>query len=295
MNEDQGKKDQNAPWSELMESATNYWTCAVKNWQDLSSSLAGAKPTDDCMNFFMQMWQKLLAQWTGAEACKGAGASQPLFDIGQALMRVMSCGGGGMSQEFMQWLWKPMESSGFNALEDLQREAFKIWTGFHEKQVQPILKMPQVGLTRVFQERINLLVDKFGTYQATVAEFQNLLSRPMEQSFAVMRQEMKKMKEKGEDADDFKKYYSMWIKVLEENYMTLFRSEEYRHALAKLLDETATFRMTGNEVIADFLQVLPIPTNKDMDEVYKELYQLKKQNKESLKKIKELQSAVGQN
>ena len=119
-----------------------------------------------------------------------------------------------------------------------------------------------------------------------------MLSAPMEKSFADMREELDRLGEKGEPAKDSKVYYGMWIKVLENHYMSLFRSDEYRLALSRLLNETAAFRMTGNDVLTELLEFLPIPTNKEMDELYKELYTLKKQTKEAAKKISKMESAL---
>ena len=69
--------------------------------------------------------------------------------------------------------------------------------------------------------------------------------------------------------------------------MELFRSPEWHQSLNRLIDEAANFRISRNEILMDFLQFLPIPTNKDMDDVYKELYHLKKTVKEMAKKMKE--------
>ena len=46
-------------------------------------------------------------------------------------------------------------------------------------------------------------------------------------------------------------------------------------------------------VLTELLEFLPIPTNKEMDELYRDLYTLKKQVKESAKKISKLESALG--
>jgi hypothetical protein len=68
--------------------------------------------------------------------------------------------------------------------------------------------------------------------------------------------------------------------------MDLFTSSEWRTSLCRLVEEAANFRVSRNEIMIDFMQFLPIPTNKDMDEVYKELYTLKKMVKQLLKNNK---------
>ena len=149
-----------------------------------------------------------------------------------------------------------------------------------------------MGTGRVYQEKINRLTDKLRSYQAAVSEFQTLLSAPMEKSFADMSEELDRLKEKGEAEQDSRAYYGIWIKILENHYMSLFKSNEYRLALSRVLNETAAFRITGNDVLAEFLEFLPIPTNKEIDEIYKELYMLKKQTREATKKIAKMESAL---
>jgi polyhydroxyalkanoate synthesis regulator phasin len=76
----------------------------------------------------------------------------------------------------------------------------------------------------------------------------------------------------------------MWLKILEGHYMTLFKSQEYTQALGKTLGSMEEFTMARQELLQDALQSLPVATDKDMDELYKELYELKKRIKQLEKK-----------
>jgi polyhydroxyalkanoate synthesis regulator phasin len=127
-------------------------------------------------------------------------------------------------------------------------------------------------------------MDTFNIYQATVAEFSRLLSLPMEKSFQVLQEKFAELTDKGDLPEDPKKYYQMWIKILEGHYMTLFQSPEYTRALNKTLDSMSEFSKAKKEVFQDFLNMLPVPTHKEMDELYKEIYLLKKRIKELEKK-----------
>ncbi len=286
---DQGTND--FPWSKWMESSANMWLSAAQSWQELSTSLADVARSEEYMKVSLAVWQAFQPLWAGTQCSEAKDTSAPPFDMLQSLMRVM--GSGGLSEELFKWLWDKGEVTG-RSFDELQREAVKAWTGFHEKEIQPLLKIPQVGLTRVYQEKINRFADKFNTYQAAVMEFRMLLAVPMEKSFIEMKEQLDKLREQGELAGEFKVYYGMWIKVLENHYMTLFKTDEYRQALSRLLNETAAFKVTGNDVLTEVLEFLPIPTNRDMDEVYKELYTLKKQTREAKKKITNLESALTQ-
>jgi polyhydroxyalkanoate synthesis regulator phasin len=62
--------------------------------------------------------------------------------------------------------------------------------------------------------------------------------------------------------------------------MTLFKSPEYNRTLSALFDHLSEYIISKNEVLQDMLQALPLPTYKEMDELYKDLHILKKRVKE---------------
>ena len=94
-----------------------------------------------------------------------------------------------------------------------------------------------------------------------------------------MQAKITEMAEAGELPDDSKTYYQMWIKILEGHYMTLFKSPEYAEVMGETLNALEDYKMTSEKVMEDILEMFPVPTQKDMDELYKEIYLLKKKVK----------------
>jgi len=186
-----------------------------------------------------------------------------------------------------QWLERTGEfrkSTKSSTHGDLKEDAFNAWTRLYEQEFRKFFKIPQLGLTRLYQEKMIRWMDKFNIYQATVAEFSRLLSLPMEKSFQVLQEKLVELTDKGGLPEDPKEYYQMWIKILEGRYMTLFQSPEYTRALNKTLDSMSECSKAKKEVLQDFLNMLPVPTHKELDELYKEIYLLKKRIKELEKK-----------
>jgi len=72
----------------------------------------------------------------------------------------------------------------------------------------------------------------------------------------------------------------MWIKILERHYAVLFKSPEYNLAIAKTVDAMSEFLIARKQILEDSLRFLPIPTQQETDELYKELYLLKKRVKQ---------------
>jgi len=169
--------------------------------------------------------------------------------------------------------------------EDLDENTFRAWLEIYQKDFGRFLNIPQLGLTRFYQEKINRAVDKFNLFQVVAAEFLYLLYLPVEKSLRVMGEKFQELSQEGNLSENFKDYYNMWIKILEGHYMTLFKSPDYTRALMKALDSAEDFITARQELITDGLKTLHVPTEKDMDELYKELYLLKKKVKALEKKM----------
>lgn len=175
--------------------------------------------------------------------------------------------------------------------DNLDQDVFKALTEIYEKELRQYLKIPPLGLTRFYQERFNELLDKHNLFETTLAEFLSILYLPMEKSFRVLQEKLQEMAEEGHLPSDTKESYGMWLKILEGHYMSLFKSKEYTDALHRTLNKLEDFLIAKNDAMRDFLQLMPVVTHRDMDDLYKEFHLLKKRVKELEKKISVLQKS----
>ncbi|MGB5217143.1 MAG: poly(R)-hydroxyalkanoic acid synthase subunit PhaE [Smithella sp.] len=170
--------------------------------------------------------------------------------------------------------------------ENLDQEIFKAWGEIYEKDIQPYFKIPPLGLTRFYQEHFNEFLNRHNIFQTTLAEFLSILYLPMEKSFKVFQERLQQMAEEGNIPTSSKENYAMWLKILEGHYMTLFKSPDYTQALHRVLKHFENFMVVKNETMQDYLQMLPVVTHKDIDDLYKEFYVLKK-------RVRELEKMLG--
>lgn len=170
--------------------------------------------------------------------------------------------------------------------DNLDQEVFKALTDIYEKELRQYLKIPPLGLTRYYQERFNEMLDKHNIFETTLAEFLSILYLPMEKSFKVLQEKLQQMAEQGHLPGETKETYGMWLKILEGHYMNLFKSREYTDALHRTLNKLEDFLIAKNDAMRDFLQLLPVVTHRDMDDLYREFHLLKK-------RVRELEKQVG--
>ncbi|MDY0161743.1 poly(R)-hydroxyalkanoic acid synthase subunit PhaE [Desulfobotulus sp.] len=154
------------------------------------------------------------------------------------------------------------------------------WQEIYEKEIRKIFHIPQVGLGREYQERMMAALDRFSLFHGNAIELLHFLYIPMEQSFLQMQKDLEKMVAEGRIPDDQEEYYRLWLQKLESHYMELFRSPEYTSVLGKTLAAMGEFKSAKDAIIEDSLQSFPIPTRSEMDELYKEIYALKRRIRE---------------
>jgi class III poly(R)-hydroxyalkanoic acid synthase PhaE subunit len=194
---------------------------------------------------------------------------------------------GSVNQFHQKWLdaaSRVGETAEAYKFDGIDESIFKVWSEIYEKEFSQFFNVPQLGLTRSYQEKMNRCVDLHNRYQTAVAEFLRFLSLPLARSFAAMQEKIGELAENGELPDDPKALYHMWIKVLEGHYMTLYQSQEYHQMLGETLKALSSFSKAKREVMEDVLSVLPVPCQSEIDDMAREIYELKKTVRE-LKKM----------
>jgi poly[(R)-3-hydroxyalkanoate] polymerase subunit PhaE len=231
----------------------------------------------DAMGQAMKNWQTMAAAMSTPESVgsllKGAGAMPDL------LARFAQSAMG----SFLELQGKAAESAGrigasveAYRFENIDENMFHVWTDIYEKEFRRFFRIPQLGLTRTYQERLNLAADTYNRFQSTFAEFLRLLALPFNRSMAVMQGQMGELAEKGDLPEDSQVYYRMWIKVLEGHFMTLFQTPEYGETLGRTVTALAEFSSAKDAVIEDMLRSVPVATRTELDDLAREVYELKK-------------------
>jgi hypothetical protein len=153
------------------------------------------------------------------------------------------------------------------------------------KTMQQLFNMPQIGLARFYQEKVNQAGEKYCRFQGVLGKLSILLSTPFEKACKQFQEQLAQSTHQTATLDDTKGYYDSWIKNLESNYHELFNTPEYIQTLAQTLETMNAFVGAREAVMTDALKTLPIPSNTDMDALYREIYLLKK-------RIKTLERAI---
>ncbi len=298
MNKSEGNQTADTLLSAWIKSASDFWGSMLQNWPKNStagedSASGGKSRTQESFETVFHSWQTL------SSVAGDPGAMSAFSNLGRAMPEVLS--------QMVQASWRSYfylqkqllekadrigESSRDFKFEYLDKEVFKTWTEIYEKEFQQFFYLPQLGLTRFYQEKFHETLDKHNRFQAQFAEFMNLIFLPVEKTYKVLQRQLSDLARKGQLPENSNDYYKLFIKILEGHYMSLFKSPEYVSSMGKTINAFEEFIMARDSINQDFLKAMSMPTQKEMDELYKELYQLKKRLKILEKEKSALQLAA---
>jgi class III poly(R)-hydroxyalkanoic acid synthase PhaE subunit len=285
----------------MLNTAMEDWNKMVKDfWGPLHSQWSGlfqASGTRESMQLkgrvgeYLQantkMWHTMLGAMSGPEALEHfQKATQVTPDIALGFAQTCLQSFTSLQSQVGEWIQKRGAALSAADIQELDRELIKKWSDVYTNEFSRYLKIPQVGLGRVYQERFLHATDKMNTFQAVLSEFLLILAKPVEKSLTSLQEKMAEMTEAGPLDEKSKTYYNLWIKLLEGHYMELFKAHEYSAAMVKTLAALNEFMEARHTVVNDLLRQLNIPTHQDLDELAKEIYLLKKRMRAYEKKEK---------
>ncbi|MBF0344384.1 MAG: hypothetical protein HQL06_09165 [Nitrospirae bacterium] len=148
--------------------------------------------------------------------------------------------------------------------------------GAFEKTFGKAFKAPQVGKDREKLELMLKTMDLYSVYTAKSAEFQHNMMLAGEKAMKKVIDTVAEKIKAGETVKSYNDFYKIWSEINENEYFSLFNTEEFSKIQGQLLDSALEFRKYNHKLIELYLADLPIPTRTEMDDVYKTIYDLKR-------------------
>lgn len=277
--------------NEWLKAANKFWTASGQEQEQPQSEPHREKELPRSIHEMFLSAMKTLGTLSTAmgdpqvmnAALRGASI---LPDISSSLMKSGMQAFHSFQKQISEKVGKMGANAELSTFDTIDKDTLQAWSTIYEEEIQRFFHIPQIGLNRLYQERINKALDKYNIFVTSLTEFLQILQMPFEKTAKAMHEKIEELTNAGALPEDSKEYYRMWVKTLEGHFMSLYKSTQYIEALGNTMAAFEDYLGARNSIIQDMLQSFPIPTNKEMNELYKELYLLKK-------KVRELERANG--
>ena len=166
---------------------------------------------------------------------------------------------------------------------DMQPEALmvqmKAMYGMFENATGKLFSAPAVGKDREKMELLSKCAKAMSSFAANNIEYQQMMQSTGQEAMQEVVKELAKKVEAGEKFEKFDEFFALWIDTNEKTFYKLFQTKAFSQRRNALTDAGFNARKLYNEIIERELVELPIARRSEMDEVYKIVYDLRKQIK----------------
>ncbi len=154
------------------------------------------------------------------------------------------------------------------------------WTDLlHLMSGKPVA-LTSVGPMRNWTNDIKKISTEIIDSQDSMVEFNKKLTEYYKQLTDTWIEAQKKVNSKAtslpQDSEQLEAYKRIWIDIFENDFTQLFDSEKFGQNYSKLVSAELELTKHWENILNVTLQSLRLPTRKEIDEVYKELHQLRK-------------------
>jgi len=176
-----------------------------------------------------------------------------------------------ISNEFPQ-----LVSGDFAKLTDMYKHAQNVFA----KSFEPILKLTQAGKEKEAIEANIELLDKISEYSVKQAQLQQHLYATTQKAMEeAAKKAFEKMTPETLQAQSFTEFYNEWLKTNETLFTELFESSEYSKLKGEILSISMDVKKQFEKQYESVFAIYPIVFKSETEELYKTVYELKKQVK----------------
>ncbi len=183
-----------------------------------------------------------------------------------------------------------MEAANLEATKDL----FDLWMKMYEASFGRLADAPIVGPTRERAEKARgnyeTAIRLYSSWLESSASFQSVF---LEATRKTREKIVAEVGQEGLKTESYRDFYNTWMETYSETFKEFLKSKYFAEDLSKLTSNSMDYTRSNREMLEEnLLKPMNLPTRSELDEIDKELYELKKSQKELAKRLREIESKI---
>ncbi len=166
---------------------------------------------------------------------------------------------------------------------------YTTWYNTVQNAVAPITKMMTPNQHTKTMLEWNDISNRLMVYNIKNAEMQYMIYNQGVKVMDSLAENIAAKIQKGEEVNNMMAMYQEWLNISDKVFVSLFESEEYSKIMAEVSSMQMKLKKDVEAQMEKFLVGVPVATRSEMDEMYKTIYDLKKQVRQ-LEKMLEIDS-----
>ena len=167
-----------------------------------------------------------------------------------------------------------------------------IFSKNYEDVVGRAMIAPSFGYFKALNEKIGQTIHAYARFNTAKNAFSAMLYKTGLKAAEKVYQRSSEFIGKEASPENFKAFYRLWWTVNEETYHDLLSSEEFSTMSKEMVTRGLLFRKWIDDLTDHVLRFTNIPGKKDMDEIYKTIWELRREVRNQKRVIRGLEKKV---
>jgi len=182
---------------------------------------------------------------------------------------------------------------GFNASEAFANmlNSYNTFNSMMNNAFAPLTKMITPNQYTKAMSEWNDISNRMAIYNIKNAELQYMIYTQGTKVMDKLADNIAEKIENGVEINSMMALYQEWLNISDKTFVALFESEEYSKLMAEVSALQLTIRKDVEKQMEKSMTGIPVATRSEMDEIYKTIYDLKKQVRQ-LEKMLEIETEV---
>ena len=244
---------------------------SFKAWKEISPQIATGEDWLQVQRKYTEQMYTQLDQ-SSREALK---ASQDMAQLWQLYIKEM--------QQFGQ-LWTaalgvpmPPISEAVNGTSEPWLELSNFyWDFLYGKTFGNLMQSPTLGLSREFNSKVQKAFDAWKNLYRANIDYQLVLANIQIRSFEELMQELTTLSEQGKNPEGWQAFQKHWSRVADRVFEEEFCNEDKLKIRGNFLNAFNTYRLHQQGLMELWLKTMNMPVRSEVDEVHKNIYELRK-------------------
>lgn len=159
------------------------------------------------------------------------------------------------------------------------------WNLLYEPVLGSLIQSPAISPGHEFTHKVLKAFDAWTNLYRGSINYQVVLADIQICSFEEVMQELAASAEKGKKVDDWQQFQQLWSRVADKVFEEKFCNEDNLKVRGNFLNALNTYRPYQQELMELWLKAMNLPVRSEVDEVHKNVYELRKESKRLNKKL----------
>ena len=169
--------------------------------------------------------------------------------------------------------------------------SYNAWNDMLNNAAAPFTKMMTPNQHTKAMAEWSDIANRFVVYNIKNSELQFMMYNQGTKVMDAVAENIAAKIQKGEEVNNIMAVYQEWLNLSDKTFVSLFDSEEYTILMAEVNAMQLKLRKDVEGQMEKFMVGIPVATRSEMDELYKTIYDLKKQVRQ-MEKMLELDGST---